>query len=107
MIETKVFVGLNDQDTMKQKFETDRYLNVLRNICKNYGVAFSFTTAEGGYIHDNGEYTQENSIIITLIDTDKKVIDEICKDLCVFFHQESVLVTETEIQSYFVREHVG
>ena len=42
--------------------------------------------------------------MLTLIDVEKSVVNDIAKDLCAFFRQESVLVTESRIRSYFVRE---
>ena len=59
---------------------------------------------EGGYIHENGDYTQETTLVLTLIDTDKKIVDEIAKDLCLFFHQESVLITTGIVRTYYVSE---
>ena len=41
------------------------------------------------------------------IDVEKAVVGDIAKDLCAFFRQESVLVTESQIQAHFVRETLG
>ena len=54
--------------------------------------------------YENGEYARENSLVLTLIDVEKSVVNDIAKDLCAFFHQESVLVTESQIQARFIRE---
>ena len=41
------------------------------------------------------------------IDSDsKETIAEIAKDLCSFFHQESVMVTDSAAEVYFVREEL-
>ena len=104
MIETKIYVGLNDSVTKTQIFETEKYINILRNVCFAYHTPFSFDVEEGGYIHENGEYTRETSLILSLIDTDTKTVNEIAKDLCVFFHQESVMITEDRIRTYFISE---
>ena len=103
MTETKIYVGLNDTETKKQQHETGKYVSILRNVCKSYRIPFSFSLAEGGYMHEDGEYTQETTLVISMIDVDRAVIDEIAQDLCVFFHQESVLITEDSVQSYFVK----
>ena len=66
-----------------------------------------FSVEEGRYFHDDGRYTQETTLVITLIDVEKKLAKEIAKDLCAFFHQESVLVTESEINAYFINETVN
>ena len=55
MVESKIYIGLNDVNTNTQLFEKD-------------------------------------------------FVNDIAKDLCAFFHQESVLVTESRIQAHFVRE---
>ncbi len=102
MTETKIYVGLNDSETLKQKHETERYIRILKTVCRSYHTPFSFSLAEGGYIHENGNYTQETTLVISLIDVDKTIVGEIAKDLCVFFHQESVMITEGRIRSYFV-----
>ena len=104
MIETKIYVGLNDSVTKTQIFETEKYISILRNVCFAYHTPFSFDVEEGGYIHENGEYTRETSLILSLIDVNRQTVNEIAKDLCVFFHQESVMVTEEHVQVYFVRE---
>ena len=104
MTETKIYVGLNDAVEKKQLMETDVYISVLRNVCYAYGQPFSFDVEEGGYIHENGDYTRENTLVLTLIDADKTMVNEIAKDLCTFFHQESVLITEGMVRAYYVSE---
>ena len=104
MIETKIYVGLNDSITKNQIFETEKYISILRNVCFAYHMPFSFDVEEGGYIHENGEYTKETTLILVLIDAKEETVNEIAKDLCVFFHQESVLITEDRVRTYFVSE---
>ncbi len=106
MTETKIYVGLNDATIRQQLYETDRYISILKNICVAYHVPFSLSTIRGSYFHEDGEYTEENTLVLTLIDIDKTTIEEIAKDLCSFFHQESVMVTETEINSYFIQDSI-
>ena len=104
MIESKIYIGLNDLSTNTQLFESEKYIRVLRNVCHSYKVPFSFQVQEGGYIYENGEYARETSLVLTLIDVDKAIVNDIAKDLCAFFHQESVLITENRLQAHFVRE---
>ena len=106
MIETKIYVGLNDSESYKQEHDTEKYISVLKNVCRSYHVAFSFTKAEGGYFHDNGQYTQETTLIITLLDVDSNTVNEIAKDLCSFFNQECVMIEECEVKAYFVSEKI-
>lgn len=98
-VKTQIFVGLNDGDTKEQQFNTERYVSVLKHVCVQYGISFSFDIIKGGYVHFDGEYTEENTIVLTLIDVPRKTIDAIAEDLCVLFRQESVLITSGFIQS--------
>ena len=41
MIETKIYVGLNDSETLEQKYAVDRYLNILKEVFRIYHVPFS------------------------------------------------------------------
>ena len=104
MTETKIYVGLNDSAEKRQLLETEKYISVLRNVCCAYNIPFSFGVEEGGYIHESGEYTKETTLVLTLIDADKNTVSEIAKDLCTFFHQESVLITEGIVRAYYVSE---
>lgn len=102
--ETKVYIGLNDSETKEQVLETDHYVSILKKICQAYGVPFSFNVVEGGYMHDDGEYTEEKSIVLTFIDVKQETVDEIAKEACILFHQESVLITVDQIHARSVRE---
>ena len=104
MTETKIYVGLNDSVSMRQEHDTETYVNILKNVCRIYHAAFSFTVEQGGYFHEDGQYTQETTLVISLIDADPATVNEIAKDLCVFFHQESVLITEDTVRAYYVNE---
>ena len=106
MIETKIYVGLNDSETKTQRRGTETYVGILKNVCRSYEVPFSFAVVQGGYLHEDGSYTEENTLVLSLIDTDETVINEIAKDLCVFFHQESVMITKDSVQVYFVKERL-
>ena len=103
MTKTDIYIGLNDQFTKEQKFETSKYLSILKNVCVGYGVPFSVMINEGGYIHESGEYTKETTLVLSLIGVEKTLIDDIATDLCTFFNQESVLITSTEVESYSIR----
>ena len=104
MVETKIYVGLNDSVEKKQLFETETFIDIMKTVCFAYKTAFSFNVEEGGYIHEDGTYTKETTLVLTLIDVEKPIVEEIAKDLCAFFHQESVLITEGSVNAYYISE---
>ncbi|MBQ1891570.1 MAG: DUF3574 domain-containing protein [Firmicutes bacterium] len=104
MTETKIYVGLNDSETRVQMYDTEKYISILKDVCRNYHVGFSVSAGQGGYFFEDGSYVQETTLVLSLIDADVDTVNEIAKDLCVFFRQESVLITENKVRSYFIKE---
>ncbi len=104
--QTTIYIGLNDSETGVQKFESSKYLSVLKNVCRNYHVAFSVQMINGGYFHEDGRYTEENTLMLRLVDVPEETTTEIAKDLCVFFHQESIMVTTSPVSVVFIKENL-
>ena len=104
--QTTIYVGLNDSETGVQKFGTEKYVSILKTVCRSYSVAFSVHVINGGYFHEDGRYTEENTLSLMLIGVEDDVILEIARDLCAFFHQESVMVTSSPSSVIFVKEQL-
>ncbi len=100
----KIHVGLKDSETGVQKYTIEKYLSVLKHICSGYKVGFSVQVMNGGYFHENGSYTEENTLRLELADIEEEVVTEIAKDLCAFFNQESVMVTASTYKTLFVKD---
>ena len=103
MLEARIYVGLRDKDSREQKFDTEKYKEILKDVCRNYHAPFSLQVIEGGYYHDDGGWVEENTLLITLIGIPRWTIHEIARDVCVFFHQESVMITCTRVLRLNVR----
>ena len=102
MVETRLYIGLNDAETKKQMYDTDQYVEKLKKLCFTYHVPFSVSFEEGGYFHENGEYVEEKTLVLTLIDADRDIVQKIAKDLCGLFNQESILVTEDIVKGCYI-----
>ncbi|MBQ6216535.1 MAG: hypothetical protein IJK53_04045 [Erysipelotrichaceae bacterium] len=105
--QAKIYVGLNDATKHEQLYEKERYISVLKNVCRSYHTAFSFDVINGGYFHEDGTYVEENSLELTLLDVSDELVNEIAKDLCAFFHQESVMVVYSQPEVEFIQEIIG
>lgn len=103
MLEARIYVGLRDKDSREQKFDTEKYKEILKDVCRNYHAPFSLQVIEGGYYHNDGGWVEENTLLITLIGIPRWTIHEIARDVCVFFHQESVMITCTRVLRLNVR----
>lgn len=104
--QTTIHIGLNDSETGVQKFDTDKYLSVLRTVCLNYKVAFSVQVINGGFFHEDGRFTEETTLLLVLMNVSDEIVTEIAKDLCAFFHQESVMVSSAASSVFFVKENL-
>ena len=105
-MQSTIYIGLNDADTGVQRFGTEKYISILKNVCRSYQVAFSVHRINGGYFHEDGRYTEENTLQLMLMNVDESVVLEIAKDLCAFFHQESVMVTTAPCAVVYVQERL-
>ena len=100
----QIYVGLNDGDTHEQIHDISMYTKILEHVCHSYHVAFSFNVVKGGYFHEDGTYVEENTLVLTVMGVAPDLISEIATDLCSFFNQESVMVTESASRVYFLTE---
>lgn len=105
MLESRIYVGLDDKDSHEQRFDTDHYKAMLKTVCKIYRTPFSLQMIEGGYFHDDGSWVEENSLLITLIGVPRKTVYHIAKDVCALFNQESVMITGTSVHKFNVHEY--
>ena len=102
-----IYIGLKDAVSHEQRFDTEKYQSILKNVCRCYHTPFSVHIVEGGYFHDDGTYVDETTLVLTVLDAEQEMVREIAGDLCAFFRQESVMVTESDAEVFFVRETLG
>ena len=102
----EIYVGLNDAKTHKQIFEKEKYISILKNVCHSYHTAFSYDVINGGYFHEDGSYVEEASLKLLILGEDIELVREIAKDLCAFFHQESVMVVFSDAEVEFLQESI-
>ena len=105
MLESRIYVGLNDRDSREQKYDTEQCRDMLKTVCKDYSAPFSLQVIEGGYFHDDGSWVEENSLLVTLIGIPRKTVYMIAKDLCTLFHQETVMITGTSVRRFNIRDY--
>lgn len=99
-----IYIGLNDAKSKNQEHSTERFLRILYNVCKGYEVSFSVSELHGGYFCKDSTFVNENSLCITLVGAEDALADEIAKDICAFFNQESVMVIRDNVECRFISE---
>lgn len=95
-------VGLNDKDTKLQKIDSIEAYKIVENTLLNNGLSgYTIYQGKGLYKHDNGEITQENTLIIEILFTDDNTINNIINILKQVLNQESILKQVQEITISF------
>ena len=95
-------VGLNDKDTKLQRIDSIEAYKIVENTLLNNGLSgYTIYQGKGLYKHDNGEITQENTLIIEVLFTTDEVINKIIKILKQVLNQESILKQVQEIELSF------
>ena len=102
-----IYVGLADRNEYEQKVSFEKASSLVSNVCRNYNMSFSLVLQKGGYFHHNGQFVDETSLAVSLINADKHLVDEVASDLCCFFNQESVMVTCEKIQIYSIENNIS
>lgn len=101
-----IYMGLADRNEYEQKVSFEKASSLVGNVCRNYNMSFSLVLQQGGYFHHNGQFVDEASLAVSLINADKRLVDEVAADLCCFFNQESVMVTCEKIRVYSVENNI-
>lgn len=96
-----IYIGSKHSDTS----DTAEELSVIqRCICEYMSETesgFSVTHQTGGYLHSNGAFIVEDSILISITGTDDKTVKKLAKRLKRQFCQESVLVVKTKSETRY------
>ena len=90
-----IYVGCNDN--------VEEARDKVSQVLSEYEIGFSVIPIVGGYVHQDGTYSYENSILISMVaeEFNTTLIAEILKGA---FNQESVLIAEKEVVSNFVKD---
>ena len=93
MIEKYIlYVGLNDKDKKKQLITTANAKKLIKKtLFKNNVEGYTIYMANGLYKHDNGQITQEKTIIIELLYINNNILNIIIQELKKILNQESIL----------------
>ena len=71
--QTTIYIGLNDSETGVQKYDSKKYISILKRTCQHYKLAFAVQTVSGGYFHEDGRYTEENTLMLKLMPADSSI----------------------------------
>ena len=102
MKKTTLYIGLNDKDTKYQIIDTISAYKIITNIITEYADGGTIYAADGIYKHDDGTVVIEKTLRVELIDAPETAVKSIIQAAKVSLNQESILIQQEIVNSYFV-----
>lgn len=88
-----IYIGMKDKDSLKQKFSRKDFINIIREVCANYKIAFSMHEVYGGYMMCNGTFVSENSLVLSISGFSKEQVFKLAEELRIKLNQETILIS--------------
>ena len=83
-------IGLNDQHTKTQKYDTITAYKMIENILNEYTTGYTMYETNGGYKHDDGTFISEKSIRVELMFISQALVFIIANKIKETLNQESI-----------------
>ena len=95
-----LYVGLNDKDTKKQEYATEKAKDIITDIfAKNNITGATFIQSQGLYQYITGEKEKENTFKIELLFVNKKQVKNAVDKIKQVLNQESIAVAIDKVNS--------
>ena len=95
----KMYIGLKDKDTKKQRIPTFLAARQIEKTVCDYIGGATIYRARGCYKHENGQVVRENTVIVETSCDNEQVVLECVKTLKVKFNQESIGFMNTAVDT--------
>ena len=83
-------IGLNDQHTKTQKYDTITAYKMIENILTEYTTGYTIYETYGGYKHDDGTFISEKSIRVELMFISETLVFIIANKIKETLNQETI-----------------
>lgn len=92
----KMYVGLSDQYTHRQRISTRRALCYLMKICSRYFADYTVYRSINGYTRNNKRYC-ENGFIVEIFSSKLKCVERVAAILAKVFNQSRIYISKYDI----------
>lgn len=83
-------IGLNDQHTKTQKYDTITAYKLIEDILTQYTEGYTLYETHGGYKHDDGTFISEKSIRVELMFISETLVFIIANKIKETLNQETI-----------------
>ena len=99
--EYQIFIGCGDYHLQDEIISEGELREMVAQFFRRNEIDFSMFSAKGGYLRQDGRFISENTLCISIIDSDDLDIVRLAKSLSMFMNQERALVVKDVINTVF------
>ena len=100
-VEYQVLIGCNDSQSHDEVVNEHELRELLSSFFARKKIDFSILSANGGYLHEDGRFTTENTLCVNIIGASDLDIFRLAKSLSMFMNQECVLIIRNAVKTEF------
>lgn len=100
-IEYQILIGCNDSQSHDEVVNEHELRELISLFFTRKKIDFSILSAQGGYLHEDGRFTTENTLCVNIIGACDLDIFKLAKSLSMFMNQECVLIIRNALKTEF------
>lgn len=99
--EYQIFIGCRDSELHDEVVSEDELRETVTQFFRQREIGFSVLSAKGGYLHTDGRFIYESTVLINIIDSNDLDIARLARGLSMFMNQERVLVIKDVVKTEY------
>lgn len=92
-----LYIGTNDKDTYTQLISLDDAKDTVNAICAKYVSGYTVQEANGGWVDEKGNLTEEQTLVYSFSGADEEAITSIMDEVLIALNQNSILVERQDL----------
>lgn len=92
-----LYIGLNDKDTYDQIIPTEEAKDIVNGICVKYVDGYTVSEANGGWVDEKGNLTEEMSLVYSFSGAEEADIVSIMDEVLAALNQNSIFVERQDM----------
>lgn len=100
-VEYKIFIGCSDSQVRDEIIPEQELREMVVQFFERYEIDFSMLSAKGGYLHEDGRFMIEDTLIVDIIGAGDLDIIRLANGLSMFMNQECSLIVRHALKTEF------
>ena len=100
-VEYQIYIGCKDVSLHGEFVTRETLTQMVVRFFTDRQIDFSLVPAKGGFLHDDGWYSVEDTLCINIIGSSEDDIIKLGKSIKMIMNQECVLIVKNDLQTEF------